>query len=160
MNVQKKCLTRLRKDDTNEVMKKIGIIGTRKRNIITDFHEVKEAFFQEGVYDEGAWIVSGHCPKGGDAFAERIAFDYGIPILLFPPKKKIRKEFFARNTLVAEICDIIIACLINPHENIEDILKRPSGGSEDTLKKFAKRLNSTYGNAHFLDILNERIIIV
>lgn len=139
-------------------MKKIGIIGTRKRNIRTDFIEVQEAFFEN--YEEGNWIVSGHCPKGGDAFAEKIAFDWGIPILLFPPKKKIRKEFFARNTFISDWSDIIIACLINPHESIEDILKRKSGGSEDTLKKFAKRLNSTYGNAHFLDILNERIIIV
>ena len=94
-------------------MKKIGIIGTRKRNVRTDFIEVQEAFFE--IFEEGDWIVSGHCPKGGDAFAEKIAFDWGIPILLFPPKKKIRKHFFARNTLVAEISDMIIACLINPH---------------------------------------------
>ena len=138
-------------------MKKIGIIGTRKRNIITDFYQVKEAFFK--VYEEGNWIISGHCPKGGDAFAEKIAFDYGIPILLFPPMQKTRKEFFARNTLISELSDIIIACLIDPHESIEVILERKSGGSEDTLKKFAKRLNTTYGNAHFIDVLNERIII-
>ena len=115
-------------------MKKIGIIGTRKRNIITDFLIIKDAFFEE--YEEGDWIVSGHCPKGGDAFAEKIAFDYGIPILLFPPKKKTREFFFARNTLIAENSDIIIACLINPHESISEIYKRTSGGSEDTLRKF------------------------
>jgi len=117
-------------------MKKVGIIGTRQRNIITDFYIVKEAFFD--IYEEGDWIVSGHCPKGGDAFSEKIAYDYGIPILIFPPKKKIRKEFFARNTLIAKNSDIIIASLINPHESLEKILQRKSGGSEDTLKKFRK----------------------
>jgi len=119
-------------------MKKIGIIGTRNRNIITDFYKVKEAFFK--VYEEGDWIVSGHCPKGGDAFAEKIAYDYGIPILLFPPKKLKKREFFARNTVVARNSDIIIACLMRSHEIIEDILKRKSGGSEDTLKKFAWKI--------------------
>lgn len=143
-------------------MKKIiGIIGTRKRNIITDFHEVKEAFFE--VYKDGDWIVSGHCPKGGDAFAERIAFDYGIPILLFPPKKKIREEFFARNTLIAEASDILIACLINPHDILEDIFKRASGGSEDTIKKFLNKLG--YQSFHsrndipIPDEIRERMIV-
>ena len=143
-------------------MKKIGIIGTRKRNIITDFHEVKTAFFD--VYKEGDWIVSGHCPKGGDAFAEKIAFDYGIPILLFPPKKKIREEFFARNTLIAEESDIMIACLINPHESLEDIYKRTSGGSEDTLRKFLKKIGyfqfHSRENIPIPDEMKERIIIV
>ena len=116
--------------------KKVGIIGTRKRNIRTDYQIVYDAFFE--LYQEGDWIVSGHCPKGGDAFAERIAFDYGIPILLFPPKKKTRVEFFARNTLIAKHSDVIIACLINPHESVDEVLQRTSGGSEDTLKKFKK----------------------
>lgn len=115
-------------------MKKIGVIGTRKRNIRTDYQLVHDAFFE--VYEEGDWIVSGGCPKGGDAFAEKIAFGYGIPILLFPPKKKTRFEFFARNTSVAEHSDIIIACLVNPSEPLEMILKRKYGGTEDTIKKF------------------------
>jgi len=127
-------------------MKKIGIIGTRKRNIRTDYQIVHDAFFE--IYEDGDWIVSGHCPKGGDAFAEKIAFDYGIPILLFPPKKRIREEFFARNTLIAQNSDFIIACLVRPSESIDDVLSRDSGGSEDTLKKFVK-LNT-----------KERIIIV
>ena len=133
-------------------MRKIGIIGTRKRNIITDFFMVKDAFFE--IYEEGDWIVSGHCPKGGDAFAEKIAFQYGIPILLCPPKKPIRKEFFARNTLIAEFSDVLIACLINPQDTIESILKRQSGGSEDTIKKFVKK----YSGMETLQ--KERVIVV
>jgi hypothetical protein len=118
-------------------MKRIGIIGTRKRNIRTDYQLVCATFFE--VYQEGDWIVSGHCPKGGDAFAEKIAFDYGIPIILFPPKKHTRQEYFARNTLIAEHSDILIACLVNPSEPLEGILSRSSGGSEDTIRKFIKK---------------------
>lgn len=143
-------------------MKKHGVIGTRKRNTITDFHMTKDAFFE--VYEEGDWIVSGHCPKGGDAFAEKIAFDYGIPILLFPPKKKTREFFFARNTQVAEISDDIIACLINPHESLEEILKREFGGSEDTIRKFLQKIG--YRKFHSVNEIpipyemKEKIIIV
>ena len=143
-------------------MKKIGVIGTRKRNIRTDYQLVHDAFFE--VYEEGDWIVSGGCPKGGDAFAEKIAFDYGIPILLFPPKKKTRKEFFARNTSVAENSDRIIACLVNPSDSLTDIYGRKFGGTEDTIKKFLKKRG--YFDFHFKegipvpDAHKERIIIV
>lgn len=139
-------------------MKKIGIIGTRKRNIRTDYQLVHNAFFE--IYEEGDWIVSGHCPVGGDAFAEKIAFDYGIPILLFPPKKKTAKEFFARNTLVALNSDVLIACLVSPYESLEDVLKRPSGGSEDTIKKFCA---ANFKNIQFEEVLDLRkrsVIIV
>jgi hypothetical protein len=143
-------------------MKKIGIIGTRKRNIVTDFHIVNEAFKQ--IYEDGDWIVSGHCPKGGDAFAEKIAYDNGIPILLFPPKKKIREFFFARNTLVAEASDIIIACLINPHESLESIYKRTSGGTEDTIRKFLNKIGyhkfHSKENIPIPDEIKEKVIIV
>lgn len=143
-------------------MKKIGIIGTRKRNIITDYHIIKDAFFE--IYEEGDWIVSGHCPKGGDAFAEKIAYDHGIPILLFPPKKRIREEFFARNTLIANESDIIIACLINPHESLEQVLKRTSGGSEDTIKKFLSKIGyqkfHSKNDISIPDKHKERVIVV
>jgi hypothetical protein len=118
------------------MMKKIGIIGTRKRNIRTDYIIVRDQFFS--IYDEGDWIVSGHCDRGGDKFAEKIMEDYGIPTLIFPPKKKQAKYFFARNKFIAKHSNIIIACLINPHEPLDQILKRTSGGSEHTLKCFRK----------------------
>jgi hypothetical protein len=143
-------------------MKKIGIIGTRKRNIITDFNMVRDAFFE--VYEEGDWIVSGHCPKGGDAFAEKIAYDNGIPILIFPPVKKEAKYFFQRNTSIAENSDILIACLIDPTDNLEDIYKRKYGGSEDTIRKFLKKLGYfTFHSKNNINIrkdMKEKIIII
>jgi len=142
-------------------MKKIGIIGTRKRNIITDFYCVHKKFFD--IYEKGDWIVSGHCPKGGDAFAEKISYDYGIPILLFPPEKKRREFFFARNTLIAEHSDILLACLVNPHESHEEIYKRKSGGSEDTIRKFLNKIGyhkfHSDNNISLTDDMKKRLII-
>ena len=122
-------------------MKKIGVIGTRKRNIRTDYQLTSDAFFD--IYEDGDWIVSGRCKKGADAFAEKISEDYGIPILLFPPKKcsdrnEHIKSLFDRNKLIAKYSTVIIACLMNPHESVDDILRRQSGGTEHTLRHFRK----------------------
>lgn len=121
-------------------MKKIGIIGTRKRNIRTDFIKVKDAFF--AVYEEGDWIISGGCEKGGDVFAEALARLFGIPILILHARwrhdwNKEKKTFdrtfnkaagFIRNTPIAEHSDILIACVQDDR----------TGGAEDTIKKFEK----------------------
>jgi len=64
-------------------MKKIGIIGTRRRDLFTDYKAVEEAFFE--IYRDGDMIVTGGCPKGGDKFAEKIAKKNGIAILTFYP---------------------------------------------------------------------------
>jgi hypothetical protein len=98
--------------------------------------------FQE-IYEEGDWIVSGACNRGGDLFAEKIAKDYGVPILLFPARwshkwnadiGKFERGVldktagFARNADIAGHSDVIIAC----------VSKDRSGGTEDTIKKFDK----------------------
>ena len=54
---------------------KIGIVGSRRRNSIEDFHLVKAKFFE--LYKAGDMIVSGGCPQGADAMAEKIAKDNG-----------------------------------------------------------------------------------
>lgn len=139
-------------------MERIGIIGTRKRNTRSDYQIVHDTFFE--IYQDGDWIVSGHCPKGGDAFAEKIAYDYGIPILLCPPKKHIAVEYFARNTLIAKYSTKIIACLMNPSQPLNDILERKSGGSEDTLKKFWTLLGLGEKSNDIHPSIKKRIIIV
>jgi hypothetical protein len=58
-------------------MKKIGIIGSRRRASDADFESLK-AKFQE-VYETGDEIVSGGCSCGGDRFAEMIAKKQQIP---------------------------------------------------------------------------------
>ncbi len=108
--------------------KNIGIIGTRKRDSTVGFKLVLEAF--DRVYDEGDWIVSGGCPKGGDRFAETIAKDRGIPIIIFYPDWEThgRAAAFIRNDSIACHSDILIAC----------VARNRKGGTEDTLKKHMK----------------------
>lgn len=122
--------------------KKIGIIGTRRRNIRTDYMKVMEAFFK--VYEDGDWIVSGGCPKGGDAFAEKIARDFGIPILIFHARwnhewdeenKSFKRKYnraagFIRNTPIAGNSDVLIACVSEDR----------TGGTENTISQYKKIL--------------------
>lgn len=112
---------------------KIGIIGTRRRNTRADFQAVHDEFLKHFNRKRYDWIVSGGCPKGGDSFAEKIAKDYGITILIhyprwYPDGKYNSKAGFERNTLIAYHSDILIACV---H------LDR-TGGTEDTINKYLK----------------------
>jgi hypothetical protein len=110
-------------------MKKIGIVGTRRRDSNEAFKKIKEIFFD--IYEEGDIIVSGGCPKGGDRFAEKIARDNGIPILIYFPNwnKYSRGAGLIRNSDIANASDCLIAC----------VSKDRTGGTEDTIKKFLKK---------------------
>jgi len=107
-------------------MKKIGIIGSRRRDAGIDQKATREKFFE--VYEDGDWIVSGGCPKGGDRFAEVIAKKHGIPILIFYPnwEKYKRGAGIVRNTDIAFHSDVLIAC----------VAKDRKGGTENTIKSF------------------------
>jgi hypothetical protein len=109
-------------------MKKIGIVGSRRRNSNKDFISVKDKFFE--LYQDGDLIISGGCPQGGDNFAEQIAKKNGIPILIFYPdwNKHGKAAGFVRNTYIAENSNILIACVASDR----------TGGTEDTIKKFLK----------------------
>lgn len=109
-------------------MKKIGIVGTRRRAELLDYKAVEARFFE--IYQKGDMIVSGGCPKGADAFAESIARKHGIPIIIYHPdwKRNGRAAGFVRNTTIAEESDILIAC----------VAENRTGGTEDTIKKFLK----------------------
>ena len=109
--------------------KMIGMIGSRRRTSYTDFEKCEKAFLS--VYEKGDWLVSGGCPKGGDAFAEKIAKDRGLPILIFYPvwNGKGKGAGFARNGDIAKHSDIVIACVAEDR----------TGGTEDTIKKFLQK---------------------
>jgi hypothetical protein len=110
-------------------MKKIGIIGTRRRNSGEAFKKIKEVFLE--AYEEGDHIISGGCPKGGDRCAEKLAKDLGIPIVIYFPnwQKFGRGAGLVRNADIADNSDVLIAC----------VSKDRTGGTEDTIKKFVKR---------------------
>jgi len=110
-------------------MKRIIIIGSRRRNSNKDFEKVKRWFFS--IYKNGDKIVSGGCKKGGDKFAENLANTYGIPKKIFKPdyeKYGCPAALFIRNTKVAKFGSIMIACVAPDR----------TGGTEDTIKKFKK----------------------
>jgi hypothetical protein len=109
-------------------MKKIGIVGSRRRDTTTDLKKVNDAFLNEFL--DGDVIVSGGCPKGGDRFAEVLAKMYEVPIIIHRPdwKKYDRGAGLLRNTDIAKDSDVLIAC----------VAENRKGGTEDTIKKFKK----------------------
>lgn len=110
-------------------MKKIGIVGSRRRDTAKDRMLVTNKFME--LYEEGDQIVSGGCPNGGDKFAEIISKANGIPITIFYPNWKRFGNIagFERNTYIADESDILIACVAEDRK----------GGTEDTIKKFLKK---------------------
>ncbi|MCK5017217.1 MAG: hypothetical protein KAS32_09100 [Candidatus Peribacteraceae bacterium] len=108
----------------------IGIIGSRSRNRPIDFEQVNNKFFE--IYEDGDWICSGGCPQGGDKFAEVIAKDNGIPMLIFwADPEKTPKSYFDRNTDIAGHSDVLIACITDDDSKCK--------GTMDTVRKFKKR---------------------
>ena len=110
-------------------MKKIIIIGSRRRDSPKDFIKVEACFLT--IYKRGDMIVSGGCKKGGDRFAEILIKKYNTRKKIFEAKwredgKYNRYAGFQRNTLVAKFGDEVIAC----------VARDRTGGTEDTLKKF------------------------
>ncbi len=96
-----------------------------------------------GVYEPGDSFVSGGCEKGGDRFAEMLAKSWGTSLTIhYPRKEKLdsglvktnpraayAKINYARNTIIAEQCDVLVALVASDR----------SGGTEHTVKE-ARRL--------------------
>jgi hypothetical protein len=137
----------------------IGIIGSRKRTGRDDVIGLINAL--SDFIDDDITLVSGGCKKGGDAFAEFIAESSGIPIIIHNPDEEeyyrlvadgvpkrvaYSRVAYARNGLIARDSDILIA-LVSPDRK---------GGTEDTIKKFLKKLTLSEKDA----ILNKRLIII
>lgn len=134
-------------------MKKIIIIGSRRRDTEDDYKAVYNVFRK--VYNDGDILVSGGCPKGGDRFCEVIAKRMGCTeengkLIIHRPNKppkgspryKWAEEYYKRNTLVAQETEensVVIACVAPDR----------TGGTEDTLKK-VERHNKINLNNIFL----------
>jgi len=110
----------------------VGIIGSRRRNEQSDKqlieNELIKLIKKYGI--ENITICSGGCPKGGDRFAEILARQFKIPIILHKAdwNGKGRAAGFIRNTDIAKDSDILISCVALDRK----------GGTEDTIKKFKK----------------------
>lgn len=118
----------------------IGIVGSRRRDTEEDLLVVATTFWD--IYEKGDRLVSGGCKQGADRFAEILAIEHGLTITIhYPHKEDLDEELlkvnpraawakinYARNTLIAEDCDILIACVAPDRK----------GGTEDTIKKAIK----------------------
>lgn len=142
-------------------MKIIGIIGSRRRDSPEDFKAVcnglRKYHIQKGRLlnqaqetlgaEYGDVLVSGGCRQGGDRFAEIIRDNYGYKLRIHLPDKSqldsvlmkanpraaYTRINYARNTLVAQDSDILIACVAPDRK----------GGTEDTIKKFCRKFDKT-----------------
>jgi hypothetical protein len=110
-------------------MKWIGIIGTRRRNTNEDFKLVEKAFLEE--YEDGDMLVSGGCWAGGDRFAEILAKEYQVPIMIHYARwnQHGKAAGFIRNGDIAKQSDVLIACASEDR----------TGGTEDTINKYVKK---------------------
>lgn len=122
----------------------IGIIGTRRRNGTEAIHVICKEFFQ--IYTPGDIIISGGCKQGGDRIAEALANLIGdgsqdfirihypdksqldSALMKINPKAAYAKINYARNGLIAEDSEFLIACVAPDRK----------GGTEDTIKKWKK----------------------
>lgn len=134
-------------------MKYIGIVGSRRRNTFVDHDLVVDAL--EDVYETGDVMVSGGCKQGADSFAKDIHLNTNgaVRLIEFLPDSQKREHLIKeknvphraahaivnneRNTLIAERSDILIACVASDRK----------GGTEDTIKKFLKKINLTEAEA-------------
>jgi hypothetical protein len=94
----------------------------------------------QAVYESGDWLCSGDCEEGGDRFALKIARLEGLPILSFPPGKKVKgvQKFFARNDEIAKYSDVLIACVFVPFD------EKQKGGTNYTIRKFKELHPNTW----------------
>lgn len=108
----------------------IGIIGSRRRDSAHDLSQVRSALVSVIVSGKeiAPTIVSGGCPKGGDRFAEILAKEFKLSIIIYRAewRKYGKAAGFIRNTYIAEDSDVLIACVAEDR----------TGGTEDTIKKF------------------------
>jgi hypothetical protein len=143
-------------------MKYIGIVGTRKRSSTVDYDLLINSL--EKIYQDGDSIVSGGCKQGSDSFAKDIHLrsDEQIPLIEYLPDLQRRDNLikekniphrgahaivcYERNNLIADKSDYLIAC----------VSKERKGGTEDTIKKFLKKINMKEPDA----IASGRLIIV
>ena len=118
---------------------KLGIVGSRRRAKTED-----HLILRQRVIDlNPEMIISGGCPTGADAFAEQIAREMGIPILIYYPKldslrtytrQQVIEAMYARNKLVAIKSDYLIALVASNRK----------GGTENTIKYFVEYYSFTW----------------
>lgn len=119
---------------------RVGVVGARKRDTEEDKQIIREALRHLMGKDVCLHLVSGGCARGADRFAEELAEEMALGISIhYPDRAQMKdnsrieyaKACYARNTLIAEECDMLIALPAYDHIG-------PIGGTADTMKKVDK----------------------
>jgi len=118
-------------------MIKVGIVGSRSRDSHKDKRLIRTVLRRQLELGKELHLVSGGCYKGADRFAEELSRELNLGISIHRPnfddisgeipKWIYASRAFARNTLIAEECDILIATWDGK-----------SGGTADTISKVEK----------------------
>jgi hypothetical protein len=125
----------------NKTRLRIGVVGSRRRNSPKDKALIKAVLerFISKYPDVSVVLVSGGCPKGADHFAEELAIEMGLEIIIhYPDKSKLppsntkwdyAKICYERNTLIANDSELLIAVVASDRK----------GGTEDTIRKIGEK---------------------
>lgn len=114
--------------DLTTMPKTIGIVGSRRRDTRQDYEILVRTF--DSIYQIGDWVVSGGCWKGADRFAEMIADERRIPIMILNADwdKHGKAAGPIRNTDIAQWSSVLLAMVASDR----------TGGTEDTIRKTEK----------------------
>jgi len=130
--------------EKEKIYKYIGIVGARIRDSQEDYATVRNKLLEVTEPITSFMIVSGGCKKGADRFAELLAGGDHKHIRIHYPainsymsKAQYRTACYDRNTRIAEDSDFLIAC----------VAPNRKGGTEDTIKKFCKKMELTESEA-------------
>ena len=106
------CVSSFRSSGTELVcMTTYGVVGSRCRTGEHDYQLIVN--YLRSVWRDGDTLVSGGCPTGADAFAERIAAKYELPITVYRADWKEYGKMAGpiRNKEIAWNCDVLVALL-------------------------------------------------
>lgn len=106
---------------------KIGIVGSRTRNMPADKQILKESLEHLLKKNIPIKLVSGGCVYGADQFAYELAKELQLEITIHYPDKTIKSYAHAcleRNTLIAQDSDMLLAVWDNKSKGTYDTIKK------------------------------------
>lgn len=83
--------------------RRVAIVGSRHYNPAPLVNDRLVGMIER--YGMSIVVVSGGEPTGVDTTARVVAETLGLEVVEYLPKRRVREEFFARNTLIANDCD-------------------------------------------------------
>jgi hypothetical protein len=90
-----------------DILKTIGVVTARSR-LQDGYQAFKDAFCR--LYRDGDCVVSIGSPEDENGFAERVCRELGLTLTIHYHEPRFgNRAVFARNSIVAADCDVLIA---------------------------------------------------